>query len=179
MQRGLGAKAGNAMAALAALAMGFCGLSGITSSSRSMFALARDGGLPARLARVDPVHKTPAPAIWTIVAISLAAIFASTKIPLITSVSTVALYISYGTPVLLGLRARPGWTSDAVWTLGRYGRALNVVAVGFAGLICVVLVMPPNEPAGYLLAGISAIAFVCYRRVRRTYSGPAWVRSNK
>ncbi len=178
LQKSLGAKAGNAMSALAAVAMWFCGLSGITASSRSMFALARDGGLPwKRLARVNATHRTPGTAIWTIVVISIAAIFASTKIPLITSVSTVALYVSYGVPVLLGLRARPGWVGDAVWTLGRFGRGLNIVAVAFAGLICVVLVMPPNEPAGYLLAGIAAVAFVAYRFIRRSYRGPAWVKS--
>ncbi len=175
LQQGVGAKAGNAMAALAALAMWFCGLSGITASSRSLFALARDGGLPwAGLARVDRVHKTPAGAIWTVVAVSLAAIVASNKIPLITSVSTVALYVSYGTPVLLGLRARPGWTGEAVWTLGRFGRGLNLLAVAFAGLICVVLVMPPNEPAGYLLAGIGLVAWLGYQKVKISYRGPAW-----
>jgi len=178
MQQGVGAKAGNAMAALAALAMWFCGLSGITSSSRSIFALARDGGLPwKRLAAVDRVHKTPAAAIWTVVGISLVAIVASNKIPLITSVSTVALYVSYGLPVLFGLLARPGWTSEAVWTLGRCGRGLNIVAVTFAGLICIVLVMPPNEPAGYLLMGILAVAFVGYQRMKRTYKGPAWAKN--
>jgi amino acid transporter len=175
MQRGLGAKAGNTMAALAAVAMWFCGLSATTAASRALFALARDGGLLWKgLANVDRVHRTPAPAIWTVTGISLAAIVASNKIPLITSVSTVALYVSYGVPVLLALRARPQWTSEAVWTLGRYGRRLNRFAVAFAGLICVVLVMPPNENAGYLLAGIAAIAFLGYRKMRRTYRGPAW-----
>jgi amino acid transporter len=178
LQRGLGAKAGNAMAAMAAMAMWFCGLSGIASSSRSMFALARDGGLPwKKLASVDPVHRTPAAAIWVVTGISLGSILASTKIPLITSVSTVALYVSYGLPVLLGLRARPGWTREAVWTLGRYGKLVNVAGVMFAGLICVVLVMPPNEPAGYLLAGIGAVALLSYQRVRRSYRGPAFVRA--
>jgi amino acid transporter len=175
MQKALGAKAGNAMAALASLAMWFCGLSGITSASRSLFALARDGGLPwKKLAQVDRVHQTPAAAIWTIVGISLAAIAASNRIPLITSVSTVALYVSYGVPVLLGLRARPHWTGKALWSLGRYGRALNIVAVVFAGMICIVLVMPPNQPAGYLLAGIFAVAIAAYQRMKRTYRGPAW-----
>ena len=81
MQRGLGAKAGNAMAAMAALAMWFCGLSATTAASRALFALVRDGGLPwKRLATVDRVHKTPAAAIWTVVCISLAAIVASIDI---------------------------------------------------------------------------------------------------
>jgi amino acid transporter len=180
LQTSLGAKAGNAMSALAAVAMWFCGLSGITATSRSMFALARDGGLPwKRLARVNRTHQTPGTAIWTIVAISVAAIFASTKIPLITSVSTVALYVSYGVPVLLGFRARPRWTRDAVWTLGSYGPWLNLAAVAFAGGICIVLVMPPNEPAGYLLAGITAAALVAYRFVKRSYHGPAWAARNR
>jgi amino acid transporter len=178
MQRGVGAKAGNAMAALASIAMWFCGLAGITASSRSMFALARDGGLPwSRLASVDSRHKTPAAAIWTVVGVSTAAILASNKIPLITSVSTVALYVSYSVPVVLGLRARPGWTREAVWTLGRFGRGLNIAAAGFAGLICGVLVMPPNEPAGYLLAGIAALACVAYWKIRRVFRGPAWARA--
>jgi amino acid transporter len=178
LQKSIGARAGNAMAAMASIAMWFCGLSGITSSSRSLFALARDGGLPwRRLASVDCVHKTPAAAIWTIVAVSMAAILASNKIPVITSVSTVALYVSYGVPVLLGLRARPGWTDAAVWTLGSYGRALNIVAVAFAGFICIVLVMPPNENAGYLLLGIAGAAALGYSRIRRTYRGPAWAQT--
>jgi amino acid transporter len=178
LQRSIGAKFGNAMAAMASIAMWFCGLSGITSSSRSLFALARDKGLPwEKLASVDPTHKTPAAAIWTIVGISLAAIFASNKIPIITSVSTVALYISYGVPVLLGLRARPDWTAAAVWTLGRYGRAMNIVAVAFAGLICLVLIMPPNENAGYSLMSIAVVAVLGYSRIRRTYRGPAWAQA--
>jgi amino acid transporter len=160
--------------------MWFCGLSGITSSSRSIFALARDGGLPwKRLAAVDRVHQTPAAAIWTVVGVSLAAIMASNKIPLITSVSTVALYASYGTPVLFGLLARPGWTKDAVWTLGRYGRSLNIIAVTYAALICIVLMMPPNESAGYLLAGIAALAVLGYQGMKRTYRGPAWALNSR
>src|SRR5262249_48628001 len=42
----LGARAGNAAAALASMAMWFCGLSCITSASRAVYALARDGGTP-------------------------------------------------------------------------------------------------------------------------------------
>src|SRR5439155_26784034 len=42
----LGARAGNAMAAMASVAMWFCGLSCITSTSRDLWSLARDGRTP-------------------------------------------------------------------------------------------------------------------------------------
>src|SRR5438270_5084902 len=46
LQQALGAKFGNAMAALASMAMWFCGLACVTSASRGVFALARDNGTP-------------------------------------------------------------------------------------------------------------------------------------
>jgi hypothetical protein len=48
LQQALGAKAGNAMAALASMAMWFCGVACITSASRALYSLARDHGTPLR-----------------------------------------------------------------------------------------------------------------------------------
>src|SRR5205823_3512446 len=74
-QQALGGKFGNAMGALAAIAMWFCGLSCITSSSRTLFSLARDNGTPKSvwLRHIHPKHGTPVRAIWVIVIASLAA----------------------------------------------------------------------------------------------------------
>ena len=47
------------------------------STPRSLYALARDGFLPAVFARIHPVNRTPAVAIWTYAALVLA--FASTN----------------------------------------------------------------------------------------------------
>src|SRR5947208_10334674 len=76
MQSSLGARVGNAMAALASMAMWFCGLSAITSGSRTLCALARYGGTPfAPLLRwVSPRHGAPAAAIWAIVAAAMCAL---------------------------------------------------------------------------------------------------------
>jgi len=43
-----------------------CALAGLTSTSRMMYAFARDGGLPASaaLANVSPVYRTPGTAVW-------------------------------------------------------------------------------------------------------------------
>jgi amino acid transporter len=178
----LGAKAGNAMAALASMAMWFCGLSCITSASRALFSLARDEGTPwSRLLRaVNPRHGTPAPAIWSIVMASIVAMVWTKAVPIVTSLSTVALYLAYIIPVWLGFRARragSAWPNAAVWSLGRYGPAVNAVAIAFAGFICFVLIMPPNQLAGETLAGLLIALVLLYAAVaRRRYRGPKWSR---
>jgi len=176
----LGARAGNAMAALASMAMWFCGLSCITSASRALYSLARDEGTPwsRRLRSVNPTHGTPAPAIWTIVFATIAAMVWTKAVPVVTSLSTVALYLAYIIPVVLGLRARytgPDWPKSAVWTMGRYGPAVNVVAIAFAIFISFVLMMPPNQLAGETLAGLLVGLAVLYAVVaRHKYKGPKW-----
>jgi amino acid transporter len=178
----LGAKAGNAMAALASMAMWFCGLSCITSASRALYSLARDEGTPmAPLIRsVNRSHGTPAPAIWAIVFASLAAMLWTKAIPVVTSLSTVALYLAYIIPIVLGLRARhagSAWPASAVWNLGRFGPAINIVAIAFAAFICFVLVMPPNQLAGETLAGLCiGLGLLYVVIVRQRYKGPNWSR---
>jgi Amino acid transporters len=54
-QQALGPAFGNVMAATAAVAMWFCGLSCITSVSRTLYSLARDGGTPSR--RLAKAHR--------------------------------------------------------------------------------------------------------------------------
>ena len=179
----LGAKTGNALAALASMAMWFCGLSCVTSASRAVYALARDGGVPWRgfFARVSQRHGTPGPAIWFIVVASLAAMAWSGAVPVVTSLSTVTLYLAYIIPVILGLRARghsPSWTAEARWSAGRWGRSINIVAIVYTVFIAFVLVMPPNQLAGKTLAGvIAALIFTYWVSVRHTFNGPAWARS--
>jgi amino acid transporter len=176
-QQGLGAKAGSAMSALASVAMWFCGLSCITSASRALFSLARDNGTPASsyLRLVNPIHGTPGPAIWAIVAASLAAMLWTGAIPVVTSLSTVSLYIAYIVPVVLGWRARPEWTHNAVWSLGRFGGAVNAIAIVYTAVICVILVMPPNALAGQTFGGLCmALTLLYILRARHFYKGPEW-----
>jgi hypothetical protein len=54
---------------------------------------------------------------------------------------------------------------------------LNLVAIVFAAVICVVLIMPPNELAGKTLAGLLAGLGVLYVAVaRKKFKGPEWSR---
>jgi amino acid transporter len=180
MQRALGARAGAAMGALASVAMWFCGLACIASASRALYALARDHGTPMSglLRRVHPGRGTPGPAIWSIVAASLAAMLWTGAIPVVTSLSTVALYAAYTSPIVLALRARwrgSRWTALAPWSLGRWGALGNAVAIAYTVFICVVLMMPPNQLAGMTFAGLlAALAALWIARARSRYRGPAW-----
>jgi amino acid transporter len=182
LQQALGGRAGNAMAALASMAMWFCGLACITSASRALDSLARDHGTPfaAQVRWVSPRHGTPAPAIWLIVAASMAAMLWTKAVPVVSSLSTVALYLAYTIPIALAWRARRAgsdWPRAAVWNLGRYGEPLNVVAILYAAVITVVLVMPPNELAGKTLAGLlAALGLLYVTTVRRKFKGPDWSR---
>jgi hypothetical protein len=67
------------------------------------------------------------------------------------------------------------WSRHAVWSLGRFGAPLNVVAVAFAAFICVVLAMPPSALAGKTLAGLLAgLGVLYFAAVRKRFNGPEW-----
>jgi amino acid permease-like protein len=154
-QLALGAKFGNAMAALASMAMWFCGLSCVTSASRAVYSLARDKGTPwaSFFSRVNRKHGTLGRAIWAIVATSLALMVWSGAVPIVTSLSTVALYIGYIVPLIFAAKSRlagSNWPAMSVWSLGCWGLPINVIVISYTVVISVVLVMPPNELSGKL-----------------------------
>jgi amino acid transporter len=185
LETALGAKSGNAMAAFASIAMWFCGLSCVTSASRAVYSLARDQGMPfaGLMQRVNAKHGTPGAAIWAVVVASLAAMAWTGAVPIVTSLSTVALYLAYIIPVALGLRARfrgSNWPGLAPWTLGRWGAAVNFIALLYTAFICFVLIMPPNQLAAKTLAGVLGLLGLIYViEVRRKYQGPEWVRAQE
>lgn len=87
--------AGRAAMLLAATCSMFGYLAGdMLSSPRSIYALARDGFLPALFARIDPVRHTPRRAIWAHAA--LATVFASAStFQALAIISNVALLVLY------------------------------------------------------------------------------------
>ncbi|HUI40786.1 MAG TPA: amino acid permease [Terriglobia bacterium] len=160
LQQSLGSSAGGAVSLLAVMAMWFCGLATVTSSSRTVYAFARDGGLPlAELwRRVSPQRLTPVPAIWLSVGAAFAVALYSRAYPVVTSISTIGLYLSYILPVYLAWRARRSgeWLARGPWHLGRYSCAVNVAAMGWTAFICAMLVMPPNQLAGKTMLAVAA-----------------------
>ena len=173
VQIALGKRAGAAVLGLAVLAMWFCGLSAITSISRTFYALARDKGMPfwQVWSRIS-AHKTPAGAIWFSVALAFLALVYSGAYSVVTSISVVGFYISYIIPVYLGWRRKRRWIAKrGPWHLGRASNTINIAALAWTVFICVIMVMPPNARAG---AGITVAVAVLY--VLHLISGPHTVR---
>ncbi len=153
-----------------------CGLATVTSASRMAFAFARDGGLPAskRLAHVDPTHRTPVLAIWTVALASILFTLLTPVYETITAVCTIFLYISYAVPIALGLVAHGRWwTRMGPWQLGVWYRPLALVSViGCAGMIAIG-VHPPNDSALYVILGVTALLVgVWFAVARRHFHGP-------
>ena len=176
-EKALGVAAGKALIWSIVPAMWFCGLSSVTANARMIFAFARDRGLPgsAALAQVSPRYRTPAPAVWLSVALAFAVAVYSGAFNVITSISTIGLYVSYILPVALVLRERRRgrWTELGPWNLGRYGGWVNALALLWTGGICVLFVAPPNQLTGYTFAGLSALLAVYYfAAVRGRFLGP-------
>jgi amino acid transporter len=175
----LGARAGALATALAAMAMWFCGLSAVTWTSRVIYAFARDGGMPASAAfkRVSATHQTPAPAIWLSIAIAFAATISSGTYAVVTSISVIGLYLAYIAPVYLAWRAR-GSSREiprGPWHLGRFGSAINLVAIAWVVFITVILAIPDNLRAGKTIAGLTVVLAAWYLAAeRRRFRGPAF-----
>jgi amino acid transporter len=167
---------GTALVWLAVGAMWFCGLASVTSNSRMLYAFARDGGLPAskHLARVSEKWKTPHIGIWVSVSVAFVLAIFADALSVMAALSTVALYASYGLPVLLALLARKkGWPRVGPWTLGNKGAVINVIAVVWIAFMVVVMSLPPNGLAGItLLSTCALLALAWYGGVRRVFTGP-------
>ena len=82
-----------------------CGLATVTlAASRMAYAFSRDGGLPvSRAVRwVCPKRRSPAVAIWVIVAASVLFTLYTPVYATITAVCTIFLYVSYVVPCAWG-----------------------------------------------------------------------------
>src|SRR5438552_5154875 len=177
LQTSLGAKLGNALVWIAMAAMWFCGLSSVTSNSRMLFAFARDGGLPfsAQLAKVSSRYQSPHVAVWISAGMALVVALWSDAYSAMVALSTIALYASYGLPILFGLiaRRRGRGLAPGPWNLAGKSTAINVIAIGWIVLVTVLFVLPPNQLAGYTFAGcLAALALYWRFHMRARFQGP-------
>jgi amino acid transporter len=154
-----------------------CGLACMTSTSRMMYAFARDGGLPgsAALKRVAPRWGTPVTAIWTTAALALASTLYAPAYSTLTTACVIFLYLSYVMPTLIGLRAYGRtWTKFGPFDLGApLYKTLAAVSVAGAALLVWIGVQPPNEKALTVVAATSALLLAAWwLGVRRRFRGP-------
>jgi amino acid transporter len=178
VQSALGPRAGDAVLVLTVVAMWFCGLSTVTSLSRTFYALARDKGLPlwSVWSKISPRHRTPAHAIWLTVALALAALVYAGAYSVVTAISVVGFYVSYILPVFLGWRKKSRWADQrGPWHLGRASNIINGLACAWTVFICTVMVMPPNERAGVGTACVVGFLYLVHRLSgRHEMRKPLW-----
>jgi amino acid transporter len=182
MQGALGPAMGRVGMGLALAAMWFCGLSSVTSASRTLYAFSRDRGLPgsAIFARVSEKTKTPIHAILGLtvgpfVLVLATAPFEDKVFDAMAKMATMGLYVSYALPILLGALARAGgrWKTPGPFTLGAAGVPVAWLAVVWCAFVLVVCSLPPNMLAAKTLAGtVIGLAVLYLVIVRRTFAGP-------
>jgi amino acid transporter len=182
LTQALGPTGGRAAMALAIFAMWFCGLSSVTSASRTIYAFARDNGLPGShwLRRVHPTHKVPHVALAVAVLGPLLLVLVTSRLSsqvfdAMVSMATMGLYVSYGAPIALGLvaRMRGRWTRMGPVHLGRFGIPVAVLALSWAGFVLFVSALPPNTLAAKLTVALAAALGVFYLvRGRGRFKGP-------
>lgn len=130
-----------------------CGLACLTSTSRMMFAFARDGGLPASafLRKVDSTLKTPVAAVWVSAILAIAATLYAAAFSVLAVGCAVFLYISYIMPTAAGILAEgKTWKHKGPFDLGRMSKLIGVLAVIGGGFLVIVGIQPPNEKVLYL-----------------------------
>jgi amino acid transporter len=171
----------DAVAIIIGVAMWLCGSSSISSMARMWYAFARDDGLPgsALLKQVSPTYKTPIPSILVTSALAVLLCVYSAAFTVVTSISTIALYLAYVIPVFLNHRNAARGTGEfttpktAPWNLGRWAAPVRVIAIAWTAFISVVFVLPPNELVLWTMLGtFAALAIYWFADAGRHFAGP-------
>ncbi|KAJ5908278.1 hypothetical protein N7495_000960 [Penicillium taxi] len=163
-------------------------LSVMTTSSRMIYAFARDGGLPASklFATIHPTLRLPLNALilTVVVVICFGCIFlgSSSAFNAIISASVVALDLSYGIPILVnilqGRRALP----DRKFKLpNAVGWFVDLVSLAYIALTTVLFVFPPSSTVtgssmNYCIAAFAVIIIISVFQWivdgRKNFTGP-------
>ena len=178
---GLSAFMANLVAIIVFGGMWLCGLATVTSMSRMFFAFARDDGMPFSSAFrfIHPKLRTPTKSILITSVLAVLTCMYAAAYWAVTSISTITLYIAYNTPVFLNvrnkLRKRGEFTTreNAPWNLKGWGPFLNIVAVVYTIIICIVLMLPPNEIVLWTMVVFALILVVYwFAWARKNFTGP-------
>ncbi len=179
--QGLSTFLANIVAIIVFGGMWLCGLSTVTSMSRMFFAFARDDGMPfsAAFRYIHPKLRTPVKSILITSVLAVLTCMYSAAYFVVTSISTIALYVAYNIPVYLNVRnklSKKGTFTtpeNAPWNLKGWGPFLNIVAVVYTVFICILFVLPPNELVLWTMVLFIVILAVYWFAYARThFTGP-------
>lgn len=171
----------NVVGLIIAVAMWLCGLSSITSMSRMWFAFARDDGMPGSglIKQIHPKWRTPVNSIIITCVIAFLITVYSAAYYVVTSISTIALYLAYGIPIMLNLRnkmqKKGEYTApeNAPWSLKSWGPFINGVAVAWIVFITILFCLPPNELVLWTMVGLGVIMVLYWQLFsKKTFTGP-------
>ena len=173
--------AANVIAVIIGGAMWLCGCSSITSMARMWYAFARDNGMPAShlIKQVNGRYRTP---VWSIIITSVLAIVIcvyAAAFYVVTSISTITLYLAYVIPIYLNWRNKRRSAGEyttrqtAPWSLGRWGKVINVVALVWTAFIVVVFSLPPNELVLWTMLLVGALLWIYWKvHAGKHFHGP-------
>lgn len=159
---------------LIVLANYLCALAGVTSTSRMVFAFARDGGLPKIFRRVSPAYRTPTSAIWLTVVVSVAATLYSPAFAALAAGCAVFLYISYAMPIAAGLLAEgKTWTSFGPFRLGGLSKPFAVITILGVIILAYIGIQPPSDIViNYALGLLVLLVVGWFGFERKRFAGP-------
>ncbi|MCB8876699.1 amino acid permease [Acidisoma silvae] len=153
-----------------------CALAGMTSTSRMLFAFARDGGLPfsATLRKVNPHYRTPVASIWTVAALSFLATLYSPAFAALAAGCAVFLYISYAMPVAAGFLAEgKSWTEFGPFRLGGLSKLFAAITVVGAVILLYIGTRPPNDILdNYAIGAVVLLILGWFLLERKRFKGP-------
>jgi amino acid transporter len=171
----------HAIAVIIGGAMWLCGVASITSMGRMWYAFARDDGMPGSgvLKRIHPRYGTPVAATVVTSALAVLICLYAAAYSVVTSISTITLYLAYGIPIALNVRNRRRGRGEFVtaerapWNLGRLAPLVNGVAIAWIVVLSVVFVLPPNELVLWTMV-LLLVGLAAYWRLhaRRHFRGP-------
>jgi amino acid transporter len=179
--QGLATYLANVVAIIVFGGMWLCGLSTVTSMSRMFFAFARDDGMPFSSAfrEINPRLRTPVKSILITSILAVLVCMYSAAYFVVTSISTITLYIAYNIPVYLNVRnklsKKGAYTTsqNAPWNLKGWGPLLNIIAVVYTVFICILFVLPPNELVLWTMLVLGLVlAIAWFGSARNTFTGP-------
>lgn len=153
-----------------------CALAGVTSTSRMVYAFSRDGGLPGHKywRQVSATRRSPVPAIWLTVVLSIAATLYSPAFAALAAGCAMFLYISYAMPITAGLFAEgKTWTEFGPFRLGAFSKPLAVISLIGGLAIIYIGTRPPNDILDSYFIGLMILLVIIWFGVARTrFPGP-------
>jgi amino acid transporter len=128
---------------------------------------------------VHPHYRTPIPAILITSGLAILLCVYAAAYFVLSSISTIALYLAYIIPVYLNwrnqARGRGEFTTPqtTAWSLGRWAMPIRTIAIAYALFIVVVFMLPPNELVLWTMLGTGiALQIYWFTFAGKRFTGP-------